>query len=74
MVYVVLVDRLEQRVLAERMVCAVLKAAGADVDLPDLESAREEFDAALVAEPERVDPEREVLLRGLGLRARAGGR
>jgi len=50
--YVLLLERLERQVLSERQVAAALAAGGAeDVEMPDLDTSRAEFDAALVAEP-----------------------
>lgn len=73
MVYALHVEQLERAVLAERQVAAVLLAAGAkEVTLPTLESARDEFEASLVAESKQrtLSPElaelREVLGVGRG--------
>lgn len=49
---------------------AALRAAGAEVDLPDPQSQREAFDAALVAEPQpvkQIDSEQMELRRALGV-------
>ena len=56
-------DDLEREALA-------LISAGATVDGKPLtlSAARAQLDAALVAEPEAVDPERQALLEALGLR------
>jgi hypothetical protein len=64
----VLVSRLEARVMNERVAAAVMAAAGCEVELPDPDEARARFDEALAAEPSQVDVEKELLLRGLGLR------
>lgn len=64
----ILADRVEARVLAERNAALIAMALGAEVTPPDPDEARSAFDAALVAEPAQVDREKELLLRGLGLR------
>ena len=65
--YVLLVERLERQVLSERQVAAVLATAGAeDIEMPDMDGARAEFEAALVAEPVPESP-RARLLRELGV-------
>lgn len=46
----------------------MILAAGGQAEPPDPDEARAAFDAALLAEPEQVDEDRELLLRGLGLR------
>lgn len=56
------------RAFNDRMVTAVLRAAGAEVEIPDPEQAMATFDEALIAEPETVDTEQDVMLRGLGLK------
>lgn len=49
---------------------ATLVAAGAkDIDIPVLADVREEFDRALESPFEKIDAEREALLRALGLRS-----
>ena len=65
--YVLLVERLERQVLSERQVAAVLAASGAeDVVMPDMDDARADFEAALVADPVPESP-RAALLRELGV-------
>lgn len=66
--YALLVMRIEQQVMAERQVGAVLAAAGAeDVTLPTLDGALQDFDDALLAEPTVIDPEQAELLAVLGV-------
>jgi len=65
--YVLLVEQLERRTLTERHVTAVLRAAGAeDVEEPDCDEKRAQFDAALVAAPVPESPNAR-LLRELGV-------
>jgi len=64
--YVLLVEQLERRTLVERQVAAVLRAADADVEEPDAATARERFDAALIAAPVPESPNAR-LLRELGV-------
>lgn len=63
-------ERIERRVLAERQMAMHLIGAGIDVDLPDLQEAWDEFDAALcdTSKPDRADRDRDDLLRALGIR------
>lgn len=58
MAYVLLLQRLDQNIAASI-------AAGAEVD-PDVE--RDEFNAALLAEPDEIDSEQFELMRALGIR------
>ena len=60
------VERVERRALADRQIVATLRAAGADVDIPDFDLFRTEFDDALVAEPEPESPSMK-LRRELGV-------
>ena len=65
--YVLLVERLERQVLSERQVAAVLATAGAkDVEMPQMDEARAQFDVALIAAPVPESPNA-VLLRELGV-------
>lgn len=68
--YALLADRLEARVLTERIVAATLIAAGGKGEMPDPDDELAAFDTALTAEPKRLHDEQETLLRGLGLRGR----
>ena len=62
-----MVEQIERRTLAERQICAVLKAAGAeDIDEPNVVEARADFDAALVAAPV-PESKSARLLRELGI-------
>lgn len=64
-----LLDDLDRQVAAERQVAAVFLAAGAkNVEMPTYEAARARFDEALRAEPQKVDRDRDELLRALGVR------
>jgi hypothetical protein len=66
---VLLLERIERRVLSDRQIIMQAVAAGVDVDLPDVQDAWDEFDAALV-ESRAVDPDdrdRADLLRALGI-------
>lgn len=68
MVYTLLLERIERQVASERQVAAVFMAAGAKkVKLPDYESERSRFDAALVAEPKAQDVATRELLQVLGV-------
>lgn len=67
-VYALLLERIQQRVAADRQVAAVFMAAGAKkVELPTYEAARADFDRALFADPTVTD-DRDELLRALGVR------
>jgi hypothetical protein len=45
------------------------RTQGSDMDVPDPEQIRADFDAALAAEPESVaDPEKFAFLQAMGLR------
>jgi hypothetical protein len=70
-VYVLQLERIERRVLAERQVVMQAMTVGADVELPSLQDAWDDFDERL-REPGRpavaVDPVREDILRALGMR------
>lgn len=71
MAYVLLLDEVERRALAMLTVAAVAAAGGVRVEYPDPATAREEFEAALYAEPVPADPDRKALIDALGL---GGGR
>ena len=62
-----LLDQVERWVLAERHVAAVLKAAGADVDMPTFAEARANLDELLVSEFDRIDPRAGELRAAVGL-------
>jgi hypothetical protein len=63
-----LAERVERQVLCDRQVVAILAAgSGKRLDLPEVDDALERLDAALVAEPQRVEPEQDELLRALGV-------
>jgi hypothetical protein len=63
-----LLEQLERSVLTERQVTVAMLAAGAkDVTVPDVGQAREEFMAALLAEPGEVDVGQLELMRALGV-------
>lgn len=62
-VYVLLVDRIERHVAAERQVAAAYHSS----ELPSFAEARAQFDESLVAEPKQVDPDRLALMTALGL-------
>lgn len=67
--YVILLDRLERRVLAEANRAVVFAAAGAKVDEPrTFEEAQSAFDEALAADPRDMNPHRQ-LLKQLGVAA-----
>ncbi len=69
--YLLLLERLERQVLADRQIAALqLVMSGEGGDLPTLQETREAFDAALVAEPQQgtqVDAEQMELRRALGV-------
>lgn len=68
MAYVILTDRLEARVTADRQIVGAALAAGATgLDMPDPDEARERFDAALEAAPVEVNQEQAELARALGV-------
>ena len=50
------VEQVERRALADRQIVATFRAAGAETEIPDMESFRAAFDEALVAEPETESP------------------
>jgi hypothetical protein len=64
-------ERLERQVLADRQIAALqLVMSGEGGNLPTLQDARDQFDAALVADPtvgKQVDPEQMELRRALGV-------
>jgi hypothetical protein len=63
-----LLEQLERAVLTERQVAVAMLAAGAkDVTVPDVGQAREEFLAALLAEPSKADAGQLELMRALGV-------
>lgn len=65
------VERIERRVLGERQAVAQASlAVGIDLDLPSVQDAWDEFEAALSVDSKAidVDPDRMDLLRALGLR------
>jgi hypothetical protein len=67
---VLLLDRIERQVLADRQVAATFLTAGAKgVTLPDFEERRALFDAALVEEPRErlIDSDQMELRRALGV-------
>lgn len=67
--YLLLLERLERHVLAERHVAAVMLAGGAKkVTLPVFETERAKLDRLLEAAPRRErDPEQAALIAALGL-------
>lgn len=67
--YLLLLERLERHVIAERQVAATMKAGGAkDVDVPTFEAERQRLDRALgQAERKYRDPEQQALIDALGL-------
>lgn len=71
MAYVLLLDDLRRRADNALLVAGMARAAGADVELPDWDSIRADFDQHLIspmdAAPVVVD-DRTTMLRALGLR------
>jgi hypothetical protein len=65
--YVILLRKLEAQVNAELVMMASLAAAGGKVEIPDPAARRAEFDTALSAEPDMVDPDTAVLMDALGV-------
>lgn len=70
MAYTLQLDELERRIATRTQAVLLAQASGAEVELPDPVAVREEFDAWLASEPERVDvdPVKATLMRALGLR------
>lgn len=68
MVYVWQLEELERQTTTQILAATYARSMGADVEIPDWWEVRAEFDAWLISEPPRVDPDREVLMRALGLR------
>jgi len=67
-VYVLLRDRIERHVLAERQTAAVLIAAGAkNITLPDLAEQWRVLDDELAADEPASNPDRDALRRAVGL-------
>jgi hypothetical protein len=68
-VYVLLLERLERHVLAERHVAAVMLAAGAKgIRMPTFETERAKVDRLLTAAKRReYEPEQAALIAALGL-------
>lgn len=67
--YVLQLERIERRVLAERQVVMQAMTAGVDLDLPSLQEAWDDFDERL-AEPGRpavTAPREQDILLALGL-------
>lgn len=71
MVYALLLDRADEWARHERLVAAVLVAAGGEGQIPHPDEFREQFRAAVFdpAPIETMDPERAELLQALGLGA-----
>jgi hypothetical protein len=67
---VLLLEQLERHTHTAVLAAATFRAAGADnVEIPDWEQVRRDFDTQLAAEPvELATDDRTVLLRALGLR------
>ena len=66
--YVLLLDKLERQVLADRGAAATLMAAGAKgVTFPTLAEQRAMFDAALAEDPKAEDTEQQQLRKALGV-------
>jgi hypothetical protein len=64
--YVLQVEQLERRVLAGQHVAAIAASVGAkDVEIPDPDKIRAEFDAMLIEEPKMVDSDELALRRRL---------
>lgn len=67
MAYTLLVDRVDAYAVAAYTIAGISRAFGNDVDMPDPDRVRLEFDTALAAEPVRGDSDQQVLLSVLGL-------
>lgn len=63
-------DSLERQVHTAALVAGMAKAAGAEnVDVPDWDQIRRDFDVELAREPvDMADDDRAVMLQALGLR------
>lgn len=61
--------RLEAEIGTAQIVAGSLMAAGGEIEMPSLATARAEFDDWLVSEPEQVDAERAALMTWLGVAA-----
>lgn len=62
-----LIERVDAYAVASYTVAGIAAVFGGDVDMPDPDKARAEFDTALAAEPPRLDSDQQVLLSALGL-------
>ncbi len=67
MVYVWQLEELERQMSTQILAANLARVLGAEVDVPDWWSLREQFDADLGAEPPRIDPDMAVLRRAVGL-------
>lgn len=65
--YAMLVERIERQAHTERIVSAILAAAGGKTELVDPAQRRAHFDAVLIAEPKEIDPDQWVLMEALGV-------
>lgn len=66
-----ILEHLERRVQTMVLIAGMGRAAGADVEIPDWDKARGDFDMQLSAEPTPMSPEdadKLTLLQALGLR------
>lgn len=68
MAYVLMLETLERLALAAIQARLTARALGSDVEVPEWFTVRADFDTALAAEPERIDPDREAMLEAVGLR------
>lgn len=71
-VYVLLLDKLDQRYQAQVLAATIAAAVGADVNIPDESEVREQFEQLLRQAPGNsdaaaADPDREILRQALGL-------
>ena len=69
LVYMLLVERLDAyQVAAFTAACVAAAMGGGEVEAPDPDEMRAQFDEALCAEPRQVDPRAAAVRRVLGLR------
>jgi hypothetical protein len=69
-VYTFLIDDLRERILTDRIIAGTWRASGSDIELPDIDTERERFDAWLIStgDVNEMPIEQRELLQALGLR------
>lgn len=72
MVYALIVERIVSDVQSVRQAVLVSRVFGGKADPPSVDEQVEAFEASLIAEPRRFDPEDLELREALGLRGHRG--